>query len=417
MKDRIRIDDLAHPQYSEVQSAALAYGERNPVDLKVDAVLDASAARTGLDDFGPADFVPRLELWLSEMDGDPERTGLGRLGFFNDCVRYASNRLRIRDVLQRHPEILEIPIERPIVVVGLPRSGTTHLVNLIAADQRLRSMPLWEGYEPVPDARETSSPDGADPRWRRCQQAWEGMELTLPHLSAMHPMHPDHVHEELELELPDFSSYTVEWVARCPRWRDYYLAHDQTPHYAYLRTLLQILQWIRPRHRWVLKSPQHLEQLGPLLATFPDATVVVTHRDPVSVVQSAATMMTYAARMEYRNPRPDFYIDYWTDRIRGLLEASVRDRHLVPEGRSTDVLFHEFMGDDVATVERIYEVAGLAMTDEARRQIVAYRDAHPRGLDGQVVYDLRGDFDVTPEEVREQFGFYFDRFPVSAEVS
>ena len=78
------------------------------------------------------------------MDGDPERTGLGRLGFFNDCVRYASNRLRIRDVLQRHPEILEIRIERPIVVVGLPRSGTTHLVNLIAADQRLRSMPLWE---------------------------------------------------------------------------------------------------------------------------------------------------------------------------------------------------------------------------------------------------------------------------------
>jgi hypothetical protein len=230
-------------------------------------------------------------------------------------------------------------------------------------------------------------------------------------------MHPDHVHEELELELPDFSSYTVEWVARCPRWRDYYLAHDQTPHYTYLRTVLQILQWIRPRHRWVLKSPQHLEQLGPLLATFPDATVVVTHRDPVSVVQSAATMMTYAARMGYRRSRPDFYIDYWTDRIRGLLEASVRDRHLVPEGRSTDVLFHEFMGDDVATVERIYEVAGLAMTDEARRQIVAYRDAHPRGLDGQVVYDLRGDFDVTPEEVREQFGFYFDRFPVSAEVS
>ena len=148
----------------------------------------------------------------------------------------------------------------------------------------------------------------------------------------MHPMHPDHVHEELELELPDFSSYTPEWVARCPQWRDYYLAHDQTPHYRYLRTVLQILQWIRPGERWVLKSPQHLEQLGPLLATFPDATVVVTHRDPVSVVQSAATMMTYAARMSYRHPKPDFYLDYWTDRIRRLLEASVRDRHLVSDG-------------------------------------------------------------------------------------
>ena len=230
-------------------------------------------------------------------------------------------------------------------------------------------------------------------------------------------MHPDHVHEELELELPDFSSYTPEWVARCPQWRDYYLAHDQTPHYAYLRTVLQILQWIRPRHRWVLKSPQHLEQLGPLLVTFPDATVVVTHRDPVSVIQSAATMMTYAARMGYRHPRPDFYIDYWSDRIRRLLEASVRDRHVVPDGQSIDVLFHEFMADDLATVERIYRTAGLAMTDEARRQIVGYRDAHRRGLEGQVAYDLRRDFGVSPEEVREPFDFYVDRFPVRVEVT
>jgi hypothetical protein len=351
------------------------------------------------------------------MDDDGDRTALGRLGFFNDCVRYAANRLRIRDLLQRHPEIRDVRIDRPIVVVGLPRSGTTHLVNLIAADERLRSMPLWESYEPVPDPREGHGRDGVDPRWQRCHQAWEAMELTLPYLSAMHPMHPDHVHEELELELPDFSSYTPEWVARCPQWRDFYLSHDQTPHYGYLRTVLQILQWFRPGERWVLKSPQHLEQLGPLLVTFPDATVVVTHRDPVSVVQSAATMMTYAARMSYRHPMPEFYLEYWADRIRRLLEASVRDRPLLHEGRTHDVLFHEFMRDDMATVEHIYDVAGLAMTDRARRQITTYRDTHRRGSDGRVVYDLRGDFDTTPAEVRQPFGFYFDRFPVEVEVA
>jgi hypothetical protein len=145
--------------------------------------------------------------------------------------------------------------------------------------------------------------------------------------------------------------------------------------------------------------------------------VVVTHRDPVSVVQSAATMMTYAARMGYRHPRPDFYIHYWVDRIRRLLESSVRDRHLVPAEHSVDVLFHEFMGDDMATVEHIYDVADLAMTDEARHQIKEYRDAHRRGVGGQVVYDLRGDFDVTPEAVRQPFDFYLDRFPVQVEVS
>jgi hypothetical protein len=415
--ESIRIDDLAEPRLSDIQRAALAYGESRPVELHVDAVLEHAGARTGLSDFGPGDFRERLGLWLGEADADPDRTALGRLGLFNDCVRYASTRLQIRDLLARHPEISDERIDRPLIVVGLPRSGTTHLVNLIAADQRLRSMPLWESYEPVPDPRETPGPDGVDPRWRRCQEAWEGMQMTAPLVAAMHPMEPDHVHEELELELPDFSSYNLEWVARCPQWRDYYLAHDQTSHYQYMRTGLQILQWLRPRERWILKCPQHLEQLGPLLATFPDATVIVTHRDPVSVVQSAATMVTYAARMNYRHTRPDYYISYWRDRMRMLLEASVRDRHLVSDPKSIDVLFHELMADDLAIVERIYEVAGLPMTDDARRQVGAYRDAHPRGKEGQVVYDLRGDFDVTPDEVRDDFAFYLDRFPVRLEVS
>jgi len=414
---RIRITDLRAPQLTEVQRLALDHGERNPVELTEGAVLAAAVERTGLDDFGPDDFRARLRLWLDEVDGDPGRTGLGRLTLFRDCVRYASNRLRIRDLLNRHPEILEVEIAAPIIVVGLPRSGTTHLVNLIAADRRLRSLPLWESYEPVPDPDEPSAPDGADPRYRRAEQEWQGMEAMLPCLAAMHPMRPDHVHEELELQLPDFSSYQLEWVARVPRWREYYLAHDQTPHYGYLKTVLQILQWQRPGERWVLKSPQHLEQLGPLRTTFPDATVVVTHRDPVSVVQSAATMTAYAARMSYRTPEPDYYMSYWTDRIRGLLEASISDRDLVPADRRADVLFHEFMADDVATVERIYEVAGLAMTGEARRQIGSYLTDHPRGKEGQVVYDLRADFGVQPEEVRAQFGFYHDAVAVQVEVT
>ncbi len=415
---KIRIDDLAAPVLSEVQRAALAYGESQRVELSVPAVLAAAVERTGLDDFGPPEFRERLALWLGEVDRDPERTGLGRAGLYADCVRYAANRLRIRDLLERHPEIHEQQIRAPIVVVGLPRSGTTHLVNLIAADQRLRSMPLWEGQEPVPDPRERPGADGVDPRRRRSAEAWEQFRSTAPLIAAMHPMEPDHIHEELELLCPDFTSYNLEWIARVPGWRDYSLAHDQTEHYVhYLLPALKILQWYRPRERWVLKSPQHLEQLGPLLAAFPDATIVMTHRDPVSVVQSAATMLAYGARMTYRTPRPGFYLDYWSDRMRRLLEASLRDRPLLPAGRTIDVLFHEFMADDVATVERIYAAAGLPMTPEARAQILAYLAAHPRGKEGQVVYDLRVDFGVEPAALRAPFGFYLDRFPVRIEVN
>ncbi|MFP8875782.1 MAG: sulfotransferase [Myxococcota bacterium] len=413
---KIRIEDLAKPILTEAQKQALAQGEQTEVDLSVPSVLSAAVERTGLENFGPDDFRERLALWLSEMDEDPERTGLGRMIHWNDCVRYAANRLRMHDLVARHPEIHEQEIRQPIIVVGLPRSGTTHLVNLIAADQRLRSIPLWESQEPVPDPREKPGPDGVDPRYRRSAEAWEMLSTNSPLIAAMHPMEPDHIHEELELMCPDFTTYNIEWISRAPRWRDYYLAHDQTENYAYMKTALKILQWYRPRDRWVLKCPQHLEQIGPLMKTFPDATIVMTHRDPVSVIQSAATITAYGARVNYREPRPEWYLDYWADRMRRLLEASVRDRHLIPSERCYDVLFHEFMADDVATVERIYEVADLPMTPESRGQIETYMRDHPRGKHGQVVYDVREDFGADPAKLREPYAFYLDRFAVREEV-
>lgn len=420
--EKVRIDDLRDPVLSDLQKAALAYGKANPVELTLDAVLSAAVESTApveadcLDDFGSTDFHERLSLWLSETDENPERTAMGRLILFNDCVRAAANRLRILDLLKRHPEIHDIEIVRPIIVIGLPRSGTTHLVNLIAANERLRSMPLWESQQPVPDRHEAPGPDGVDPRWARSEASWQGFLASSPLIAMMHPMNPDHIHEELELQLPDFSSYNHEWITRGPKWRDYLLSHDQRPHYQFMLTALKILQWYKPRDRWVLKCPQHLEQIGPLMETFPDATIIVTHRDPVSVIQSSATMLAYGARVTYTSPRPEWYLEYWSDRIRRLLEASVRDRHLLPSDRTVDVLFHEFMADDLATLERIYDVAGLPMTDAARAQINAYLAAHPRGRDGQVVYDLRADFDATPDDLRAPFDFYLNEFDVRLEV-
>jgi hypothetical protein len=421
MGEDIRITDLAAPMLSDVQRMGLEYGETVDTELTVDAVCAAAVERTGLDDFGADDFRERLGVWLDEMDADDQRTGLGRMMMFGDCTRYASNRLLIHDLLQRHPEILDIEIAKPVIVIGLPRSGTTHLVNLLAADTRFRSMPLWEGYEPVPNPKEPSADanglvDGVDPRWTRCAQAWEAMKTGAPFIAAMHPMEPDHVHEEIELMLPDFASYNLEWVARAPKARDHYLTHDQTPHYEYAKTVLQIMQWVRPRERWVLKSPQHLEQIGPLLSVFPDATIVVTHRDPVAVVQSTITMVTYGARTSYRTPEPHWYRDYWTERIGMLLDASLRDRDRLPEARTVDVFFHSYMADEWGTLQRVYDAAGIELTDQARAEIGAYLDAHPRGKEGRVVYDLRGDFDVSPAEVRTRFGTYLDTFPVRFEV-
>jgi hypothetical protein len=413
----IRIDDLRSPRFDDAQRAALDYGRGLDVSLDVDALLGDAHRRTGLDDFGPDDFVARLRAMCAAVDADAGLHPLGRLAVRQRFVRLLSNRLLVEDLCRRSPEILAIELPAPIVVVGLPRSGTTHLVNLVAADTRFRSLPYWESLEPVPRRGDGPARDGVDARYTRCAQGYELQMTMVPLLRAMHHQYPTAIEEEIELEDLDFASYTLEWYARVPAWRDHYCTLDQRAHYAYLKKVLQVCTFLRGPNRWVLKSPQHLEQLGPLLATFPDATVAVTHRDPVSVITSAITMLVYGDRMRRHAIEPEALAAYWVDRIERLLRACVRDRDELASERSIDVLFHEFMADDVAMVGRIYERAGIAMTRDARTQLDAFMAAHPRGKDGQLAYDLRADFGLDPAIVRERFAFYFERFPVKIETA
>ncbi len=411
----VRIADLGAPVLTPEQRAAIAHASTIPISLTEDAVLEAARRQTDLSDFGAGDFRTRLRVWLAAVDEDDRLGPLGRLGLYASCVRVLANRLRLEDLLARHPEILDVPIRAPIVVAGLPRSGTTHLLNLMAADARLRALPYWESLEPIPARGEGPGRDGRDPRYVRCLRTYEQASARLPLLKAMHDMPPEHVHEEVELLDLDFASYQLEWVCAAPSWRDFYLGLDMRRHYAYLKKVLQALQWLRGPDRWVLKSPQHLEQLVPLHETFPDATIVVTHRDPVSVIRSAITMMAYGERM--RRTRIDLaaLAAYWIDRVERLLRACVRDRDRISAARSVDVLFHELTADEGAVVERIYERAGLPMTDEARAATAAFAAENRRGKHGRVVYDLRADFGLDPAVVRRRFGFYFERFAVRAE--
>jgi Sulfotransferase family len=205
-----------------------------------------------------------------------------------------------------------------------------------------------------------------------------------------------------------------ETLAPMPTWRDYYLAHDQTPHYEYLRTVLKALQWLRGGARWVLKSPQHIEQFGPLAATFPEATFIVTHRDPVSVTTSVATMITYTSRISQARVDPARIGGYWSDRTERMLRSCVAGRDLLPDRQSIDVRFDEFMADDVAMVERIYDLAGQPFTPRTRAAMDAFMADHPRGKFGGVLYDL-ADFGLDRDERRQALRFYVERFGVTEE--
>ncbi|HIF94061.1 MAG: sulfotransferase [Myxococcales bacterium] len=413
--NEIRIRDLAAPELTAIQQKVMSAAGTMSVEFTESSVLEAAETETGLSDFGDDDFRERLGVWLQALEEDADLGAVGRIGVFRDLTRYASNRLRFEDLLKRHPEILEVEIERPIIIAGLPRSGTTHLLNLIAADRRLRSLPYWESLEPIPVPDEEPGVDGVDPRLARCRAAYAQQDMMMPLLKNMHDLAPEHVHEEIELQCIDFSSYELEWIATVPRWRDYYLEMDQRSSYAYMKNVLRALTWLRGPTRWILKSPQHMEQLGPLMDTFPDATVAITHRDPVSVIASTVTMLVYGDRIRRKRVDPPRVASYWIDRIERLLRSCVADRDRVPAERSLDVLFHEFMQDDVAMVRRIYELADLEMTEAAKVDLNAYMQANPRGKHGRILYDLAGDFGVSGDELRERFKFYFDRFPVEVE--
>ena len=413
--DDIRITDLAAPVLEDAQRAAIAWAGTQSFDFSVDAMTAAARERTGLDDFGADDFRERLAVWLQSVEEDTGLNALGRMLVHQHGVRVLSNRLRFEDLLKRHPEIPDEPVAQPIIVAGLPRSGTTHLLNLMSADTRLRSLPYWESMEPIPAPGEGPGRDGRDPRYVRCMEAYQAQVSQMPLIRAMHDMPPEHIHEEIELLEMDFATYNVEWLARVPRWRDHYLSLDMEHHFEYLRKALQALQWLRGPRRWVLKCPQHLEWLPQLARAFPDATIAVTHRDPVSVIRSAITMLAYGDRTRRTSVDVEELAEYWIDRVHKLLSACVRDRDEIPAERSIDVPFHEFMADDLAMVGRIYEKAGLELTDRAAQELGSHLDHNPRGKFGRVIYDLKADFGLDPADVRKRFDFYFERFPVQVE--
>lgn len=413
----LNLDDLTSPVLTDVQRQILDYTESRTVTFDVDTMLAEAVAVAGADDLADDDgFTDRLTAHVAAIESDTGLRQLSRSTLRARVVRLLRNRLSLTELLKRYPEIEAIEIERPLIVVGMPRSGTTHLVNLIAQDPRRRALPYWESQEPIPATGRGPDISGVDPRFTRAKAEHDALMASTPYVAAMHDQFPEAIEEEVELLDLDLAGYVLEWHARVPAWRDFYLGLDQYRHYGYLKKVLQALTFLRGPKTWVLKSPQHAEQLGPLLATFPDATVAFTHRDPVAVIQSAITMMAYSDRLRRNDIEPDWLVDYWTDRVHRLLSACVRDRDLVPAERSIDISFHHLNGNEMPVLADFYSRAGVEITPKVAHRFQTYIDANRRGAKGRIPYDLQGHFGVSPQEIRSRFGFYFDRFDVRPEI-
>ncbi len=235
------------------------------------------------------------------------------------------------------------------------------------------------------------------------------MHQAMPLFPLMHEMTTDHAHEEIALLAVDFSTMFFETLAHVPAWAEYYQTHDQTPHYRFLRTMLQALQHERGGGRWLLKSPQHLEQLPVLAEVFPEATVVVTHRDPAAVTVSLATMIAYASRLHADPVDPGRAGRAWADRIEAMLAACVRDRQALGPDRSLDVRFDDLLAGEQPIIRQIYELADQPVTDRAEAAWAEYLSGHQRGRLGRIDYRAE-DVGLDLDELGHRFTAYRQRF-------
>ena len=416
--DLVHLDDLAEPRFSREAEQIRDMMAAQAADclLDSDALHARAIADTGLGDFGPDDYRERLDVFLAALHDIDGMHRPGIVNFFGQLSQWLKNRLLLTDLVTRHPEIHDIELLPPVVIAGLPRTGTTHLHNLLGAarsDGRLsrpgtfRTLPYWESFEPFPLPAEVGVEP--DPRAARMDVAVTVMNTLMPHFALMHEMTTEHVHEEIQLLANDVSTMFMETLAHVPRWRDYYLAHDQTSTYEYLATQLKALQFLRGGGRWLLKSPQHLEQLPVLDRVFPGVAVVCTHRDPVPVAISMVAMITYSARM-HRSPVPVQEIAAtWIDRLELMLAALTRDRGVVAPERSIDVRFDDFMADEFGVAEQVYGLIGEPVTDDARSAMADYLAGHQRGRLGRVVTSCAM-FGLNEDELRARFAPYVNRF-------
>ncbi len=409
MTDAARLDDLARPLFSPEAQQILDIMAAMAADcpLDADSLHARASADTGLHDFGAQDYRERLDVYLGALRDIDGLHAAGAVNFYAQLLQLLKNRLLFTDLLSRHPEVDDIELQPPIVIAGLPRTGTTHLHNLLAAAPTFRTMPYWESVEPFPLPQEAGLEP--DPRRVRMDVGVGVINTVMPYFPLMHEMTTDHVHEEIQLLANDFSTMLFETLADVPRWRDYYQAHDQTPHYQYLARQLKAMQFLRGGRRWLLKSPQHLEQVPVLDRVFPGSVVVFTHRDPVPVALSMIAMVTYSARM-HRSPVPVKEIAaYWVDRLEHMLAALVRDRDTIGAERSIDIRFDDFMADEPGVAERVYALSGEPFTEPARAAVGDYLAGHQRGRLGSVETSPEM-FGLTEDGLRARFAPYVERF-------
>ncbi len=385
-----------------------------PIKLSVESLLEKATANAGLTDFGGDEFRRPLALLIDGLESEANLSLLGRLVARGDLLRPLENRLRMVDLFRRHPEIAGQPVERPIFVVGPPRSGTTIFHDLLAMDPDIRVPLTWETCYPLPPPETASF--HTDPRIARVQADLDRVDSLIPEFKKMHPMGAERAQECVAITSHDFASmiYQTQFdVSTYDRW---VLDHDMRSALQWHRRFLQLLQWKAPGKRWGLKSPQHLWHIQHVHREYPDALFVQTHRDPVRVLVSSSSLVAALRRLSSDKVSLRKIVDYYAMALAKGYDNTVayRESGKLPHSQVVDLYFEDFVGDEVGTLRRAYKHFGIDLSDEAAKAMHAFLDENPADKHGKHLYDF-ADTEMEEPELRELFQRYQSYFDIPSE--
>jgi hypothetical protein len=376
--------------------------------LTPDELIETAKRRAGLDDFGDGDFREPLARLLESCWRDARLNVIGNIALRSDALRLLRNRLLLQRDLSLHPEIAQHEIRSPLFVLGLPRTGTTFLHTLLSADPENRAPLTWEVMEPSPP-----SDVEKNHRIRRTSQSLACLEWMAPNFRQLHPVGAHLPQECVGLMSPSFLSDQFDTMYNVLGYREWFFQQDLQTAYAFHRRFLQHLQERKNGRRWVLKAPTHMFALPTLLATYPDALFIQTHRAPVEAITSVSSLITILRRVFSDVVDPMKIGEEALYRWSSTLSKFLPQRDRLPPERVLDISYLEFRRDPIGTVRRIYEYFGWPFPAAAENRMRNVLAEQPQDLHGFHRYEP-AQFGLRPEHEQEFFSDYCERFSVSS---
>ncbi|WP_028926563.1 sulfotransferase family protein [Pseudonocardia acaciae] len=372
--------------------------------LRVDELLAAARAKAGSDEFGDEWFLEPLCALVTSLNDEARLSELGLAMTRRRLTALLVDRLRLRALQRRHPEILDVEVDLAAEICGLPRTGSTLMHRLLAASPRLTSTLSWETAYPIPFPGE--APDAPE-RKRRAQERTRMFLELSPDFGDIHTIEWDGPEEDVILVDRSFASMSFESFYWVPGYGDWMRTADQARAYRELREWLQVLRWQDPARagrRWVLKSPHHLTAVATVLDTFPDCKIVMTHRDPVKAVPSYASMVRTICAQYSESVDAAAIGRYWSERFAHALRDFASVRAARPE-RFVDVRYDALVADPAAQAGRVLDALGLppnaddeaAFADYLVRNGAQSRSAH---------HYTTADFGLSEQRLERDFAFY-----------